>query len=98
MSSFKWALTASLLYCHHHSPLKRLGLPAFACEDAGNPVTRTDGEHGERGESSSELGVATFAVGEPAKFHLIYMRKNLNALQLLQIFHFWYENIKDKTS
>ena len=94
-SSSKCALTVSLLYCH--APPYPSNVPAFACEDAGNPVTRADGEHGERGESSSELGVATFAAAVPAKFYFIYMRKNLNALQLLEIFHFWYESVEGKT-
>ena len=53
----------------HRSP--HLHLLAFACEDVDNPVTRADGEHGERGESSSELGVAVHAVGKPAQFYLI---------------------------
>ena len=63
-----------VIYYDHLTPHKCLGLPAFVCEDVDNPETRADGEHGERGESSSELGIATFAVGEPAKFYF-----NLNA-------------------
>ena len=54
----------------HHSP--HLDLLAFACEDVDIPGTRADGERGERGESSSGLGIATFAFGEPAKFYLIF--------------------------
>ena len=69
MSSSKCALTASPHITMHHSP--HLDLLAFACEDVDNPeTTRADGEHGERGESSSELAV--HAVGEPAKFYLIF--------------------------
>ena len=70
MSSSKCALTASSHITMHRSP--HLHLLAFACGDGDNPETRADGEHGERGESSSELGIATFAVGEPAKFYLIF--------------------------
>lgn len=44
---------------------KQLYSLAFVCED--DPVTRADGEHGEEGESSFELGIAVFAVEEPAK-------------------------------
>ena len=33
-------------------------------------MTRADGEHGEGGESSLELGIAVFAVAEPAKLYL----------------------------
>ena len=40
---------------------------AFVCEDDDDPVTRADGEHGEGSESSLELGIAVFAVAEPAK-------------------------------
>lgn len=47
-------------------------LLAFACEDVDIPETRADGKRGERGESSSGLGIATFAFGEPAKFYLIF--------------------------
>ena len=59
----------------YHSPLfpHIKYLPSFVCGDADNPETRTDaGEQGERGEGSSELGVAVFAVGEPAKLELKY--------------------------
>lgn len=54
----------------HHSP--HLDLLAFACGDGDNPETRTDDEQGERGESSSELGIAVHPLGEPAKFYLIF--------------------------
>ena len=70
MSSSKCALTASSHITMHHSP--HLDLLAFACEDVDNPETRTDDEQGERGESSSELGIAVHAVGGPAKFYLIF--------------------------
>ena len=61
----------SILPCtiHHFSPHTQAKkyLPSFFCGDADNPETRTDaGEQGERGEGSSELGIAVFAVGEPA--------------------------------
>ena len=46
---------------------KKLYSLAFVGEDVDDPVTRADGEHGEVGESSLELGIAVFAVEEPAK-------------------------------
>ena len=46
---------------------KKLYSLAFVGKDVDDPVTRADGEHGEVGESSLELGIAVFAVDEPAK-------------------------------
>ena len=42
-------------------------LPALASEAGEVPDTRADCEIEERGDNSSELGIATIVVGEPAK-------------------------------
>ena len=63
MKSSRCAFTASPNIVTHN----KLYSLAFVCEDVDDPVTRADGEHGEGGESSLELGIAVFAVAEPAK-------------------------------
>ena len=54
---------------HYHHVLAKINIysPSLASEADDFPETRADGEPWERGESSAELGISKFAVGEPAK-------------------------------
>lgn len=55
-------------FSHEHIQAKiNVYSPALASEADDFPVTRADGEPRERGESSAELGISKFAVGEPVK-------------------------------